>query len=884
MSPKASLLLGLLVTSGIATAQYYEPEFQVPWIGYEVNVYPKGIEIWDVAGGDFDLDGNPDFAAVSWYPNPELSIVFGDGRGGYLPPIKYPIVLGSLGVEAADFDRDGDLDIALSDTGQFWEGASFSLFRNERNRQFTFAGSFPCGRGPSGIATGDFNGDGRIDVAVAHDDYIVAGHSIAVVLGDGLGSFSSPTVIQMPSGTYDIEAADYDVDGLLDLVVGHEGRRISLVRNVGNGAFAGPQALTPDPLGSLFREPDLLVADPDRDGDPDLLFSGAGTVNTGAGFVNLFRNGGAGTFGPPERIQLPAPLDGAPGMAVHDLDADGALDLLAADGYQSWTLLRGDGAGGFLAGSELRSGWEPFRFVAGDLDLDRDPDVVVVARSSMEACVYLNDSRAGFRQPAHVPMVDPSRAPVSSSDMRVADLDRDGHLDFVVGYSANFIEETGLSVRRGRGDGTLGPIEDYRTPLFPSDIALGDLDGDGDVDVAWIETSFGIGNPSLRLKLNDGTGAFGATRTVAAGPRGGDEGALEMLDVDGDADLDLVASGSLFDVLIYRNLGGATFAGALVHTVSTPVSAIGGGDFDGDGDLDLATNTGVQGYFEVSLGNGSGTFAAPFTETSGRGVNAIAVADVNRDGHLDLSGGYALDGDGATVLLGRGDGTFRPERNYYGSYSGATDDVTVTDVDRDGWLDVLVANHASQDVSYWRNAGDGTFERQRRYGVGQSGRALNLADHDGDGVDDLAVQVEPDSPVNGWYYPALTLLAGKARGFRDAGFGLPGAKGLPLLAGVGPLTPGRSFTLGVERARGGAPLALVFGSTRVDLPFAGGSLVPLPEVVIPLATDTDGKVSLDLPWPADLGPGTTYFVQGWVLDAAGPQGLAATNGLQVTRL
>src|SRR5690606_9292504 len=81
-----------------ASAQYPAPEFTLPWTGHEVNVYPKGIEIWDASSGDLDADGRVDFAAVSWYPNPELSLVFGDGRGGFLPPIKHPIRLGSLGV------------------------------------------------------------------------------------------------------------------------------------------------------------------------------------------------------------------------------------------------------------------------------------------------------------------------------------------------------------------------------------------------------------------------------------------------------------------------------------------------------------------------------------------------------------------------------------------------------------------------------------------------------------------------------------------------------------------------------------------------------------------------------------------------------------------
>ncbi|MEZ5964024.1 MAG: VCBS repeat-containing protein [Planctomycetota bacterium] len=865
-------------------AQHYEPEYDLPWLGYEVNVYPKGFAIWDATSADFDGDGIVDIAAVSWYPNPELSVLFGDGRGGFLVPLRFPILLGSLGVEAADVDNDGDLDVLLSDTGQFWQGNTFSVFRNDGARTFTFTGNYLCGNGPSGIATGDFDGDGNVDVAVAHDDYIVPGRSIAVVFGTGLGTFGPPNVIAMPSGTYDIEVADLDRDGRQDLVVGHEGRRVSLLFNLGNGAFSTPTALTPEPLGSLFRTPDVMLGDPDRDGDVDIFFSGEGSVNTGVGFVDLFRNQGNGTFGAPQRITLAPEMDGAGGMLLRDVDGNGTPDLLAASGYGWWALLPGDGAGGFGAARGYAAGAGPFRFVCGDFDQDVDVDVAVIARDSMEACTYLNDGHAGFVQPTLSPMVDPSLAPISSSQVQGADLDRDGNTDFVVGYSANFVTRTGISVRMGRSDGSLGPIVDYPTPLFPQVIAVGDLDGDAYPDLVWVETSFGLGSPSLRLKLNDGTGAFGTTQTLSQQARGGDDGALALLDVDGDGDLDIVVTAPLFDLLVLKNLGGGRFSLPTTHTVSSVASAIAGGDFDRDGDVDLATNTGVQGYFEVSLNQGTGTFGPPVTETSGRGVAAIAVADVDLDGILDLCGGYDLDGDGATVLRGRGDGSFRPARSYYGTYSGSTDNLRVVDVDVDGWLDLMVANPTSQDVSYWRNAGNGTFERLRRYGVGRPARALVVTDLDHDGVDDLVVHVEANSPTNGWYYPALSVFPGKARGFRDLGFPLAGALGAPTLRGAGLLVPGQTFALVVHNAAVNAPCVLGLGAGRLDIPFFGGQLVPRPDLAFPLVTDSSGTASLPLRWPGAMAIGTSLVSQAWILDATAPFGLAASNGLSITRL
>lgn len=876
----------LLVSAlaGGLSAQYQEPEYFAPWVGYEVNVYPRGIEIWDATQGDFDGDGKIDFAAVSWYPNPDLSVVYGDGRGGYLAPARYPLRSGSLGVEAADMDGDGDLDLIASDTGQRWEGNTFSLFRNDGARVFTFLGNFACGTGPSGITTGDFNNDGITDVAVAHDAYINPGRSIAVVLGTGGGAFGPANVITMPTGTYDIEATDYDRDGLLDLVVGFEAPRVALLRNLGGGTFAAPVLLLPGTVGPLFRSPDVLIGDPDADGDPDVLFSGGAIVNTGVGFVGMFRNLGSGSFGQLESIPLAAGMAGASGLHLRDVDGDTALDLLAADGEGTWAFLRGNGRGGFLTAESFRAGWGPFRFVTADLDGDTDVDVTVVARSSMEACVYLANGPGGFVQPTSTPLVDPTLAPVSSSETEFVDIDRDGDLDYVTGYSANFVQRYGFTVRRRAANGTLAAIEDYLTPLFPEHIVLGDLSGDGYPDIAWIETMFGLGTPALRIKLNDGTGGFGATRTIGTQPRGGEEADVALLDIDRDGDLDILATGPLFAVLIYRNLGGGNFAAPLTHNVSNPVSAIGGGDFDRDGDIDLATNSATQGHFEVSLNNGTGTFGAPFTEVSGRGVNAIAVADFNRDGIPDLSGGYALDGDGATVLLGRGDGTFRPFRAYYGSYCGITDDVEAIDVDRDEVVDLMVANLNSQDLSYWRNRGDGTFERQRRYGIGEPTRALAQTDFDRDGTLDLVAQVEPTSQANGWYYPALVELRGKARGFTDLGFALAGTRGLPVMRGVGPLTAGQQFTLEVSNAAVNAAGAFVLGTSRADLPLFGGRLVPQPLLVLAVATDGAGAASFPLVWPSFMPRGAAIHTQTWLVDAGAVFGLAATNAVSITRL
>lgn len=861
-----------------AAGQYRDPEFRVPWIGYDVSVYPNGIETWASVLGDVNRDGALDLVATSWYANPTLSVLLGDGRGGFLPPTMLPIPLGSLDLELVDHEGDGDLDVYLVDTGQVWEGFTFSVYLNDGFGRFAFGASFGCGQGPSHLAVGDVNGDGVRDVVVAHDAYIVSGTSIAVVLGRAAGGFQGPQIIQLSGGTYDIELDDYDADSDLDLFVGHETNRITVLRNKGEG-FDPPVVLTTIPGSALFSWPDLTLADADRDGDRDVFFSGygLGEPSLGSGAVVLFRNLGGGSLGPVETIPTGPVSEGAVGVSVADVTADGWPDLLTGNYYFGWSLVTGNGTGGFGAPTEFRAGENAFAVRVGDLDRDTDLDVIVVAQQSMEACVHLNPGDGAFWKPTPIDLVPETLAPVSHSNLAVSDIDHDGDFDFVVGYSANFVMQTGISVRRNQGNGTFAAAQLYSTPLFPEDLILADLDGDTFDDVIWVETDFGIGTPRLRYKRNLGNGTFGTTTSLSA--YCGQGVGLEALDVDADNDLDILVADCLESVYVHRNIG-TGFAARQVHTVGVSPDALGGGDFDGDGFLDIVTNTGVQGYPEISIGNGNGTFQPPYTETAGRGTTEFDVADLDLDGVLDIAAAFLLDGDGASVLLGRGDGTFRPPANYHGTYSGISDDIEATDVDGDGYLDLLTTNHTSQDVSFWRNAGNGQYERLRRWGVSLPSESLFHGDFDGDGLADLAVLTEPDSPSQGWYYPAVVLLEGETAGFRDLGFALAGTHGQPRLDGVGPLVGGQPFSLVVENALEQTSCFHVIGSLRLDVPLLGGQLVPLPEFVIADTTDASGEASLGLTWPPGLPSGATFYAQTWVLDPAGPRGAAATNALE----
>jgi hypothetical protein len=194
--------------------------------------------------------------------------------------------------------------------------------------------------------------------------------------------------------------------------------------------------------------------------------------------------------------------------------------------------------------------------------------------------------------------------------------------------------------------------------------------------------------------------------------------------------------------------GFAGFIAAPAYDAGNVAYSVAVGDFNGDGLPDLAVvgrdDNNPTGTVSILLGNGDGTFQAPRVYPAGTGYTtwSVAVGDFNRDGHLDLAvanggGGEGIDPCYVSVLLGNGDGTFQVAQNYAtGSGSFA---VAVGDFNEDGSLDLAVANNIDGTVSLLLGHGDGTFQAARNYAVGSGPLSIAVGDFNGDGHLDLAV-------------------------------------------------------------------------------------------------------------------------------------------------
>ena len=303
------------------------------------------------------------------------------------------------------------------------------------------------------------------------------------------------------------------------------------------------------------------------------------------------------------------------------------------------------------------------------------------------------------------------------------DVSGDKKPDLVLGSLAD--RAVWFAIRKPQGGFAVADSEQAVAGV-PAGLAVGDLNADGRTDVV---VANGTGSRVVSVLLNDGGGFARTDYPTGSSPQG-----VALADVNGDGRSDVVtANSSARTVSVLRTLGGGALAPKADYTTGPLPMAVAAGDLNGDGRADLVTANGGASTVSVLLNRGNGAFSPRTDVVTGGAPNSVALADFDGDGRLDVATANprARPGRSVSVLLGRGDGTFRPRRDYaVGSYASR---VVAADLNGDGRPDLALGDGGNLAVML--NRGDGTFESPLWFGYGG---AVAAADFNLDGRIDLA--------------------------------------------------------------------------------------------------------------------------------------------------
>jgi subtilisin-like proprotein convertase family protein len=697
-----------------------------------------------VAWGDVDGDGDLDLAAGN-YSGPNKVYLNEDG---ILQTTAAWTSAGSdftTSMAWGDVDGDGDLDLAVGN-----DGSPNTVYLNQGGvLQTTPAWTDNITDSTTSVVWGDMNSDGSLDLAVGNSD---KEHHNKVYLNQDGALQATPAWVADDQdsfyyGTNSLAWGDVDGDGDLDLAAGCAGSdRVYL--NQG-----GILQTTPIWIAD-YSSLTYSVAWGDMDGDGDLDLA---TGSMFGGGSQVYLNTG-------ETLQTTPAWHNTDGgytnsIAWADVNGDGALDLVAGNEPQydfgCECYVEGENKIYLNQGDTLQTTgiiWAPAdrddtsSVAWGDMNGDGALDLAV-GNAKLGNKVYLNKGRAlhtGYTLSWDY-----------ASSVAWGDADGDGDLDLAVGIlvsegeNAVFLNE----------DGHLWDRVTW-TPVYTSDrtygLAWGDMDGDGDLDLA----VGNYGSPS-RVYLNNGLDGTGYLQLNAAWSSDDADYTRSIAwgDVDGDGDLDLaVGNSGVWDSgrylgepdKVYLNEGGVLQTTAVwMSRDSDPTLSVAWGDMDGDGDLDLATGNWFAPS-KVYLNEGGILQTIPAWESAGGdSTTSVAWGDMDGDGDLDLAAGNSgeYDGSGCYCYLGAVNkaylnkgGMLETIAAWISGDNDGTMSIAWGDVDSDGDLDLAAGNYAQSNKVYINERGRLQTAANNPWvsNDGDSTMGIAWGDVDGDGDLDLA--------------------------------------------------------------------------------------------------------------------------------------------------
>ncbi|MCC7508506.1 MAG: VCBS repeat-containing protein [Planctomycetes bacterium] len=705
-----------------------------------------GVEIGDINADGYgdvllSLENGSDNRPELFTWNPQTS--------AFNSPVKFGTNTGHTGIRTADLNSDGLLDVVCVCHANYY---CLNNGQGGFNASVAFTGSGSWG---SDVAFADFDNDGDLDVVFVHGSGTVNPNDM-VFYNNGTGGFPTSATLGTATVSLGVATGDFNGDGAVDIAVSTYSDGVRLYLNNGAGqfstsstAFTIMNTATPPAAVAIGA---LAAGDLDGDGDLDMAL-GAGDAGS-TGQSKLIFNNGDGTFTTSADL---GPANGGgtwgPDIQLVDLDGDGDLDVF----WGHWSR----GPAYLLNGARMyddsndtwtyeHTGFDPSLTgtspTAHSVSVARTANVAasfnrsmlgasastVSARGSLRGAIAGSYLGNGTSTLTLNPTLD--FKPGEVIELSVRGLNSQ---DSITDYTTSTVSHTTNQplvrgeVVRFRAAASAGPLEfshkvqDLQAATLNTNASVtGDLNGDGTLEVV-----LGVGNGRDRwFTVGNATGNDVSTSSL-------DTRALALGDMDNDGDLDLVIGVHGAANVIHPWTGSGFGSATTFGSATDNTHAVALGDLNADGWLDIVcANNGQQNG--IYLNNQAGGFTVVSFGAATDNSVAVALADVDRDGDLDIMIGNSGQAD--VVYLNDGRGAVNGRRSIAGG-GNDTRAVAADDLNGDGYPDIVCAYHGGVDNLFLNNGAGDFASNYPLTTAATDSRALTLGDMDGDG--DLDVMV-----------------------------------------------------------------------------------------------------------------------------------------------